>query len=379
MNAKSKWLEEDGNIIAPNTLDSCVFGSDGKSLKEKLPFEFGIDENGKYGYFKINEETVTPFGTGDGGNLVIFDQNYSTEEQLTSKRWVDGKPIYQKTYNIVNGVILTIEWKQIIQISDDIETLIASEIYDPNYVMDMYLIRYKDGYLQGFAPINTLGINAGSRITILYTKTTDTADSPVDIPVVDKLPFKFGIDENGNYGYYKVGADTVTPFKSGMSDNQIVISGYPDWSNTGSSSPSGSIVYAPDREEYPGYGRAAWWTTDNLINAYNAYHFYNPVKVTRARIALGVSTENTWTREGTLSIQASNDGFSKEAVTLATVTLSYDQDLLSKGLYGVFWEGDIDNDQFYKSYRVICTNSSGFTGVNKLQLSCIRYFGEAQI
>ena len=30
-----------------------------------------------------------------------------------------------------------------------------------------------------------------------------------------KSPFKFGIDENGNYGYYKVGADTVTPFKSG--------------------------------------------------------------------------------------------------------------------------------------------------------------------
>ena len=29
------------------------------------------------------------------------------------------------------------------------------------------------------------------------------------------LPFRFGIDENGNYGYYKVGADTVTPFKTG--------------------------------------------------------------------------------------------------------------------------------------------------------------------
>ena len=26
---------------------------------------------------------------------------------------------------------------------------------------------------------------------------------------------KFGMDANGNYGYYKVGADTLTPFKSG--------------------------------------------------------------------------------------------------------------------------------------------------------------------
>ena len=194
----------------------------------------------------------------------------------------------------------------------------------------------------------------------------------------ENIPFKFGIDENGNYGYIKVGADTVTPFKSGTINNQIVISGYPEYSSQGNLSSNGGAVYAPDGE-YPGYGSYTWWTTDNLINAYNTYHFFNPTKVTRARIALGVSTENTWTREGTLSIQASNDYFSQEAITLATVTLSYDQDLLSKGLYGVFWEGDIDNDQFYNSYRVICTDSNGFTGVNKLQLSCIRYFGEIQI
>ena len=30
-----------------------------------------------------------------------------------------------------------------------------------------------------------------------------------------KVPFAFGVDENGNYGYYKEGADTVTPFKTG--------------------------------------------------------------------------------------------------------------------------------------------------------------------
>lgn len=30
----------------------------------------------------------------------------------------------------------------------------------------------------------------------------------------DNVPFAFGVDENGDYGYYKAGADTVTPFKS---------------------------------------------------------------------------------------------------------------------------------------------------------------------
>lgn len=50
---------------------------------------------------------------------------------------------------------------------------------------------------------------------------------------------RFGIDENGNYGYYKVGADSVTPFKNGVSLDgyeEASISGYSreakDWSIT---------------------------------------------------------------------------------------------------------------------------------------------------
>lgn len=32
---------------------------------------------------------------------------------------------------------------------------------------------------------------------------------------ISNIPFKLGIDENGNYGYIKDGADSVTPFKKG--------------------------------------------------------------------------------------------------------------------------------------------------------------------
>ena len=39
------------------------------------------------------------------------------------------------------------------------------------------------------------------------------------------LPFKLGIDANGNYGYYKDGADTVTPF-SQMAKGTSTYSGY---------------------------------------------------------------------------------------------------------------------------------------------------------
>ena len=44
-----------------------------------------------------------------GDTYVVSDLDYSTEEQLTGKRWTDGKPIYQKTMTgIFNGEISTL-------------------------------------------------------------------------------------------------------------------------------------------------------------------------------------------------------------------------------------------------------------------------------
>ena len=47
------------------------------------------------------------------------------------------------------------------------------------------------------------------------TESKNYTDSKLENKV-DKIncPFKFGVDSNGNYGYYKDGADTVTPFKT---------------------------------------------------------------------------------------------------------------------------------------------------------------------
>ena len=47
---------------------------------------------------------------------------------------------------------------------------------------------------------------------------------------MDKVPFKFGITEDGQYGYIKDGADTVTPFKSGSAIKTV----YRETSVTGS-------------------------------------------------------------------------------------------------------------------------------------------------
>lgn len=50
------------------------------------------------------------------------------------------------------------------------------------------------------------------------TKIGDGATTYSNLPFGDdwideKVPFSFGVDANGNYGYIKAGADTVTPFK----------------------------------------------------------------------------------------------------------------------------------------------------------------------
>lgn len=39
------------------------------------------------------------------------------------------------------------------------------------------------------------------------------------------IEFKFGVDSNGNYGYYKTGADTVTPFKNPIGEKTDTYSG----------------------------------------------------------------------------------------------------------------------------------------------------------
>lgn len=42
---------------------------------------------------------------GFGGKIFSSDLDYSTEEQLTGKRWIDGKPIYEKVIHVDNFII----------------------------------------------------------------------------------------------------------------------------------------------------------------------------------------------------------------------------------------------------------------------------------
>lgn len=86
------------------------------------------------------------------------------------------------------------------------------------------------------------------------------------------IPFRFGIDANGNYGYYKDGADTVTPFKTvvnlgtGTSFNVSNITGYKKFTKdnfyivcTSASGSSSSI----------GKQNGQWWTPGDYRICYD--------------------------------------------------------------------------------------------------------------
>ena len=57
---------------------------------------------------------------------------------------------------------------------------------------------------------------------------------------------KFGIDSSGNYGYYKVGADTVTPFKTGL---ESAITRFSDYSGKKDCNPSSYVEWTQELHE----------------------------------------------------------------------------------------------------------------------------------
>lgn len=60
------------------------------------------------------------------------------------------------------------------------------------------------------------------------------------------MPFAFGIDENGNYGYIKDGADSVTPFKGDFTCT-IPLFGCNSW-YTSNQGPVTVFVYTNDKK-----------------------------------------------------------------------------------------------------------------------------------
>lgn len=131
---------------------------------------------------------------GFGGKIFSSDLDYSTEEQLTGKRWIDGKPIYQKTIKY-EGVLQT---NVCIYQDDNIAEIINvfnKYFYDTNFsvwnseISGIYQTNIINRGNRLYGDIASAYDNriTKSRCTIQYTKTTDTELSPVSLPKIKSI------------------------------------------------------------------------------------------------------------------------------------------------------------------------------------------------
>lgn len=107
-------------------------------------------------------------GIGGGG------VDYSTTEQDTGRKWVDGKPIYQITFTgFGNNQWVGIGGLNIDTLVSKLGAFTVGSIwysFDDNTKVTRFTIDLSTGYMI----VDTDGVMHNSHVTLLYTKTTDT-------------------------------------------------------------------------------------------------------------------------------------------------------------------------------------------------------------
>lgn len=130
-------------------------------------------------YYNGHQHATKGGGSSGGGGI-----SYSTTEQDTGLKWIDGKPIYQKTYHIMES---TEEEEKDYNISNDnVDTmiecnaLVRAGTWGGNNVFTAPRIGDGTYFISASATNTTVTITAKSYkfteayVTLKYTKTTDT-------------------------------------------------------------------------------------------------------------------------------------------------------------------------------------------------------------
>lgn len=187
-----------------------------------VPFGFGINASGNYGYIPNNETTITPFATetdisgmrdeinetiADVGNLKTKTTNITDGKALPYSLGITGSQ-YGYIPNGETGVVPFIspsDVESIVNIAP-IQAKVKYITGSPTISADVKSIDKGVELKNGSYDHRILLINK-SNSSIVFINLGMTNCNTIN------LPFGFGIDDQGNYGYIKAGADTVYPFK----------------------------------------------------------------------------------------------------------------------------------------------------------------------
>lgn len=103
-----------------------------------------------------------------------------------------------------------------------------------------------------------------NKINKIENEVDNKIENGVDNKINKMLPFKLGVDKDGNYGYIKVGADSVTPFNSSkMVQGTSSMVGYGQWTKvTLGFKPKAVMAYCQSGGGY----LITWFYAEGLVN-----------------------------------------------------------------------------------------------------------------
>lgn len=121
----------------------------------------------------ITRATIRYTKTTDAAVYIGSDTDYSTDEKIVGT-WIDGKPIYQKTWELASAVNIGTDWTDITSIViPNVKRVIESEGSGPDALAYSFpIIGAHDGSFFQCCTSRT-NDNAVKYITIRYTKNTD--------------------------------------------------------------------------------------------------------------------------------------------------------------------------------------------------------------
>ena len=178
--------------------------------------QHGRSNTSRYSHYGFNSQSANPSDedvTTEGGTTNLNRNgsvDYTINEGTTLHRYGNiGVTTNQQMIEAERSIRM---WNYFNSVYKDIDSVLAIRIYDPCSVKKTITPSIstpnpsKPEYSLPIASAETLGgVKIGDGVNI-------SEDGKISVPTPVDLPFNFGIDENGNYGYIKVGADSVTPF-----------------------------------------------------------------------------------------------------------------------------------------------------------------------
>ena len=176
----------------------------------------GRSNTSRYSHYGFNSQSSNPSDedvTTEGGTTNLNRNgsvDYTINEGTTLHRYGNiGVTTNQQMIEAERSIRM---WNYFNSVYKDIDSVLAIRIYDPCSVKKTITPSIsnptpsKPEYSLPIASAETLGgVKIGDGVNI-------SEDGKISVTKSIDLPFNFGIDENGNYGYIKVGADSVTPF-----------------------------------------------------------------------------------------------------------------------------------------------------------------------